>query len=87
MIGLFDGIKIGLGGLISALLMFGASALILQPQAYERGREAERAAALERSMDLIRERNATDEEIGRLSDAELCSALGGLWVPERSICE
>lgn len=87
MIGLLDAIKLGAGGLIGALLMFGVSALILQPQAHERGREAERAAALERSMDLIRERNATDEQIGRMSDGELCSALGGRWVPDAAICE
>ena len=87
MIGLFDCIKIAAGGLVGALLMFGVSALILQPQAYERGREAEKAAALQRSMDLIRERNATDEQIGRMSDGELCAALGGRWVPDKAICE
>lgn len=87
MLGLFDAIKIVAGGLVGALLMFAVSSLILQPQAHERGREAERAAALERSMDLIRERSATNEQIGRMSDGELCSALGGRWVPDEAICE
>jgi hypothetical protein len=79
MIGLLDGIKIGLGGLVGALLMFGVSALILQPQAHERGREAERAATLERSMEIIQERSRTNEAVRDLDAAGICRELGGVF--------
>jgi hypothetical protein len=51
------------------------------------GREAERAAALQKSMDLIRERSETNAEIGDLDDAGLCAALDGHWVPDTQRCE
>ncbi|GLQ36768.1 hypothetical protein GCM10007908_03880 [Rhizobium albus] len=82
-----DFIRLIPGAIIGALLMLTVSKAILQPQAHERGREAERAAALERSMDLIRKRSATNDKIGRMSDGELCSALGGRWVPDEAVCE
>lgn len=40
---------------------------------FQRGREA----ALERSVDILRERAKTDEETRSLDDAGLCVALGG----------
>lgn len=54
---------------------------------YDAGRAQERAAALGHAMDLIKERSQTNEEIGRMDDAELCRELGGQWVPDTASCE
>ena len=54
---------------------------------YHKGREDERAAALARSIELMRERNLTDDEINRLSDGDLCTALGGRWLQDDKRCE
>jgi hypothetical protein len=45
--------------------------------AYERGAQSERREALERSIDLLRERHTTDETIRNMDDVALCAALGG----------
>jgi hypothetical protein len=71
--------QVTLGGLLGAILMFGVSAAILQPQAHERGREAERAAALERSMEIIQERSRTNEAVRDLDAAGICRELGGVF--------
>lgn len=55
--------------------------------AYNRGRENERAAALERSIELIKERSRINDEIGDLDDADLCRELGGQWLPDEARCE
>ncbi|MFC6487380.1 hypothetical protein [Nitratireductor sp. GCM10026969] len=54
--------------------------------AYHAGINSERRAALERSIDLLRERNATDETIRNMDDAALCRALGGR-VSDDDTCE
>ena len=41
---------------------------------FQRGREA----ALERSVDILRERAKTDDETRSLDDVALCRSLGGL---------
>ena len=51
------------------------------------GREAERAAALQKSMELIRERSETNDQINRMDDAALCRELGGRWVQPDNVCE
>lgn len=51
------------------------------------GRALERAAALQKSMDLIRDRSETNEEISRMDDAALCAELGGRWVQSDNLCE
>ena len=45
--------------------------------AYRAGVNSERSASLERSIDTLRERAKTNEEIRSMDDAELCIALGG----------
>lgn len=53
---------------------------------YRAGVQSERRAALERSVDLLRERNATDETVRDMDDAGLCRALGGR-VSDDGACE
>ena len=64
-------IRIGLGAAVAGALI-GSHVM-----AYRAGALSERREALERSIDLLRERNATDETIGNLDDVGLCAALGG----------
>lgn len=47
--------------------------------AYQAGRTAERTAILNRSVEILRERNRVDDEIRNLDDASLCAALGGVF--------
>lgn len=49
---------------------------------FQRGREA----ALERSVDILRERGQTDDEIRSLDSGDLCRALGGEWLPVEQQC-
>ncbi|EJL57980.1 hypothetical protein PMI09_00685 [Rhizobium sp. CF122] len=77
-----------IGGAVAA----GAALIVINalwwlPAAKEEGRVAERAAALQRSMDLIKQRGATNEAVGRLSDGDLCHRLGGQWVRDAGTCE
>lgn len=46
-------------------------------KAYQAGAAAERSATLNRSVEVLRERNATDDQIRNMDDAGLCRALGG----------
>lgn len=46
-------------------------------EAYHAGAASERQAILARSVDVLRERNATDDQIRSLDDGGLCRALGG----------
>jgi len=64
-------IRIGLAVALIAALAWSHTA------AYRAGVNSERRAALERSIDLLRERNATDETIRNMDDVALCAALGG----------
>lgn len=47
--------------------------------AYRSGAAKERAAMLERSVENLRERNATDERVENMDDGELCRAIGGVF--------
>lgn len=47
--------------------------------AYQAGRQAERATILNRSVEVLRERSRTDDEIRAMDDAYLCRALGGVF--------
>lgn len=47
--------------------------------AYQAGRTAERTAILNRSVEILRERNHVDDEVRNLDDASLCDALGGVF--------
>jgi len=64
-------IRVGIGVAIAAALIWSHST------AYRAGVNSERREALERSVDLLRERHTTDETIRNLDDASLCAALGG----------
>lgn len=71
---MFDFVRIGAGAIIGASVAFIPAYLIGKSD----GRASERAAILTRSVEVLRERNATDDQIRKLDDAGLCRALGGL---------
>lgn len=71
-----------IGAALALVLAFAAS----HRWAYDTGRAAERGAALERSMELIRQRNETNAEINSMDDGELCAALGGR-MSDAGLCE
>lgn len=56
-------------------------------KAYQAGAAAERLTTLNRSVEVLRERNATDDQIRNLDDAGLCAALGGRFVPDDGTCQ
>lgn len=74
-----------LGKAAGALLLGAALVAGVYAYAYQRGAASERAAILERSVELLRERNETDDQISRMDDADLCRSLGGMPVDGR--CE
>lgn len=82
MFGLLDWIKIGGGAALGAAVV----ALPIYWKGAADGRAAERADALARSMEIIKERSETNDEIGRLDDAALCRELGGEWVQPDNVC-
>ncbi|WP_295808865.1 hypothetical protein [uncultured Nitratireductor sp.] len=80
---------IGAGFVYKALLsklgqVLGAVALVLALVVgiyvfgHHRGAVSERQAILSRSVEVLRERNETDEEIRDMDAVALCRALGGL---------
>lgn len=52
----------------------------LRPDNIDEGKTIERTAALQKSMDLIKERGINNEEIRNLDDGSLCRELGGVLV-------
>ena len=82
MIGLATWLKLGAGAVAGALLAAGPIYLIGKHD----GRQAERAQILTRSVEILRERNATDDQIKGMDDAALCRALGGQWVQDDGTC-
>ncbi len=64
-----------LGALAVAASLMGLSWL----HGYQRGAASERTAILTRSIDVLRERNATDEKVRNMSPADLCRSLGGVF--------
>lgn len=74
----------------AAVAAFGALAVALTVShvyAYRAGATSEREAVLARSIEVLRERNRTDDEISRMDDGSLCRALGGRWMPDARSCE
>lgn len=69
--------SIGAGAVLGAFLMFAWAQAVIAPNARQEGRELERAAVNARAMRIIQERSRLNEEIGRMSDQELCAELGG----------
>jgi len=73
------------GAIMAGLILISFNALLWRPAAVNEGREIERADQLKKSIELIQKRGRTNAEINALSDASLCTALGGIWV--RDHCE
>lgn len=71
--------------LAGTLLIGGAIVSGIYWYGHSRGAAAERQATLERSVELLRERNQTDDEVSRMGDRELCEALGGIW--QAGLCQ
>ncbi|MCC2608406.1 hypothetical protein [Neorhizobium petrolearium] len=80
MFGLLDWLKIAGGAGIGFVACLTINAFVWLPAARDEARQQERAAALQKSMELIEERGKTNAEIRNLDDAGLCAALGGLYV-------
>lgn len=83
--GIFDYLKIGAGGLAGALVAAAFVTFLANtqwiPKAQEEAKQQERAAQLQKSMDLIQERNKTNEDVSNMDDVTLCTrGLGGVWV-------
>lgn len=75
-------------GAVGGFLLFSAvNALWWAPAAREEGRALERAAAVARSIEIIKERGRTNAEINALSPGDLCRELGGIWVHENKRCD
>ena len=70
-------------GIVAVLVLLTASHRF----AYQAGRTAERTAILNRSVEILRERNSTDDEVRNMDDASLCAALGGRWLPDDGTCQ
>lgn len=67
-----------LGAIAIAASLMGLSWL----HGFQRGAVSERTAILTRSIETLRERNATDEKVRNMDDAGLCTALGGSVMPD-----
>jgi len=80
-LGIFDAVKIGAGAVLGALVASGPVYLYGKHE----GRQQAAASALQRSMDLIRERGKTNAKINSLDDPALCRSIGGKWVSDQ--CE
>jgi len=83
MFGLATWLKLGAGAVAGALLAAGPLYLIGKHD----GRQAERAEILTRSVEILRERNATDDEVSSFDDMALCRALGGVWMLADGTCQ
>lgn len=73
------------GFAIGALLVGAWSVLAHGPAQYDAGREAERAAARERVVELIEKRNRDNAEISDMDAAAICRELGGRWVQDNCV--
>lgn len=91
MFGLFDWFKIGVGGVLGAVAIFGVmsvyDATIDDPAVRRAEREEVLAEARTRALLLIEQRSADDEEISDLDMAGLCAELGGKWIDRESRCD
>lgn len=85
--GIFDWIKLVIGAAAGALVAGSLFYTIGHWRGVDEGKSLERTAALQRSMDLIKERNDTNAKVDMLDDPSLCSALGGEWVPDTKLCQ
>jgi len=65
--------------LVGAVALGGAIVAGIYLYGYRAGAAAERLNALETTMEQIRERSDTNEEVSKMDDAELCAAIGGVF--------
>ncbi|MBI1620176.1 hypothetical protein [Aquamicrobium zhengzhouense] len=72
--GLLDWLKLALGAVLGAAVI--SAPVYLYGKA--EGRQIERAASLSRSVEALRERNATDDQVRKMDGVALCRALGGM---------
>jgi len=75
---LWQGRQYAIGAVGGFLLFSAVNALWWLPAAREEGRAFERAAAIARSIEIIKQRGLTNAEINRLSPGALCAELGGV---------
>ncbi|WP_230640077.1 hypothetical protein [Shinella sumterensis] len=79
MFGLLDGLKIGAGAILGAGLILGPAYLYGKSA----GKTEAATAALQKSIEVMRERSATDDEISRSDLAGMCAYLGLLEDDQR----
>lgn len=72
MIGLLDAIRIGAGAVLGAALIAGPAYLY----GHARGEASARAGALEKTVEILRERELTNAEISAADAAHLCAHFG-----------
>lgn len=91
MFGLFSWLKIGVGVIGGAAILFGVmtayDAWIDDPAIRRGERAAVLAEARARALALIEQRNEDNAEISDLDQSGLCVELGGRWVPNESRCD
>lgn len=73
-----------LGRVLGALAVAFMLLSIAWIHGHQRGAVSERQAILTRSIEVLRERNATDEKVRNMDAAGLCAALGGSILPDGS---
>lgn len=74
------------GALLAGVVALTGLLTFTHLEAYRAGAASERQAILNRSVEVLRERNATDDQIRNMDDAGLCRALGGR-VSDAGACE
>lgn len=69
-----------LGFMLAWAVLAGVNQFIWLPAELERGRDIERTATLEKSIELLKQRSLTNAQIRDLDSRALCLRLGGEWV-------
>lgn len=72
MIGLLDGLKIGAGAVLGAVLIAGPAYFY----GHARGAVSAHTDALEKTVEIFQERELTNAEISRADAAHLCAHIG-----------
>ena len=85
--GILDYLKIGAGALMGALVAGAIAYTVGHWRGVDEGKALAEAAAVQHSLEVIKERNDTNAKVNDLDDAGLCAALGGRWMPGNNVCE
>lgn len=80
MFGILDAFKLGIGAVGGAAVAVIFCYLVIVPGAKDDARKEERAAQLQKSMELIQERGKVNEELENMDAPTICSRLGGVFV-------